>query len=418
MNKNINFLNMLSLFMVIVVDVMGIVLVLPVLTPLILQADSGMLPLSISAGMRDFYYGLTLALFPLFMFFSAPVLGDLSDKFGRKKILMLCLIGTVFSYLISAFGIIHHQFVFLLAGRVIAGLAAGTQPIATAAIIDLSTPQTKTRHLSWIVLSASLGVVFGPLLGGLTAEKDMFSWFSYETPFIIAAALAFLNAILLHFNYKDLSQIKKSQPIHLAKGFILFMAAFSNEKFRLLSITYFCYLLAWSLYFQTISWYFMEVFQYTSLKIGLFMGFIGVVFAITTTIIVRIAARIFNREENSFLFFIFIMLLANVGAAIANNEAMQWLLVVFNAIGDAICYTIALSLFSNLADENSQGWIMGVATSISAIIWAIGGFLAGPLGFINIHAPFWIASLLSLLSFVLMMVYKKILPGLKVGLAT
>src|SRR5579885_851404 len=84
-------MTMLPLFMVILIDVMGIVLVLPVLTLLILQPDSGMVSAGTSPFLRDFYYGLAMALYPLFMFFSTPILGDLSDKF-RKNILLLCLL--------------------------------------------------------------------------------------------------------------------------------------------------------------------------------------------------------------------------------------------------------------------------------------------------------------------------------------
>ena len=139
-------LKLLPLFMVILIDVMGIVLVLPVLTMLILQPESSIVPAGTSLILRDFYYGFAMALYPLFMFFSTPILGDLSDKFGRKSILLFCLAVSAGSYLISALGIAYNSLFIFLASRAIAGLAAGTQPIASAAGLEnIFRCKTETR---------------------------------------------------------------------------------------------------------------------------------------------------------------------------------------------------------------------------------------------------------------------------------
>ncbi|MDR3477850.1 MAG: MFS transporter [Gammaproteobacteria bacterium] len=400
-------LSLLPLFMVILLDIAGIILVLPVLTPLILQPDSLIIPAGTSLWMRDFLYGFSLALFPLFMFFSTPVLGDLSDKFGRKKILLICLIGSAISYCVAAFGVIVHSLWILLLSRIIAGLAAGTQSIATAAIIDASTPQTKTKYLSWTVFTSSLGLIIGPLIGGLTAEKNLVSWFSFQTPFILAALVCFLNAILLCYFFKEKVVVKTDKSVPLLKGFRLFIASFLDKRFRLLSLVYFCFILAWSLYYQSINWLFLVKYHYSVFKIGLFVGFIGVIFTITTALIARTVLGLFSKETHLFAFFIFTMAIANMGAAISHSEIAQWLWVILNAASDVICFTVALSIFSNLANHESQGWIMGVTGSIGAITWTIGGLIAGPLGYIAISVPLWTAGILCLISFWLMLIYQK-----------
>jgi DHA1 family tetracycline resistance protein-like MFS transporter len=401
------FLSLLPLFMVILLDVMGVVLILPVLTPLILQVDSTIIPAGTSLLMRDFLYGFALAIFPMFMFISTPILGDLSDKFGRKKILLLCLVGSSVSYVISAFGVMINSLTVLIIGRVIAGLAAGTQPIASAAIIDVSNIHTKTRNLGWVVLVSSIGIIIGPLLGGVTSEKSLISWFGYETPFMLAAALSFLNAVYLYFSYAEIAPIKSDVPVKISKGFVLFISAFTERKFRLLSFTYFSFILAWSLYFQAISWFFMQNYQYSSGKIGLFIGFIGVVFVIATTFVVRIATKCFADEMKTFLFFVAMMAIANIGSAFSSSELSQWLWVILNATSDVICYTVSLSLFSNLAGKDSQGWIMGVAGSLAAITWTVGGIISGPLGYIDIRVPLLTAGILCILSFALMILYRR-----------
>ncbi len=399
---------LLPLFMVIFLDVAGIILALPVLTPLILQPSSGMVPIGTPAIWRDFLYGASLGIFPLFMFFSTPVLGDLSDRFGRKKILMICLIGSGLSYIVAAIGVLGNSLLMLLASRAMAGLAAGTQSIATAAIIDLSpTPQIRTKNLAWVVFSCSIGLILGPAIGGITAEKSLVSWFGYETPFFFAAGVSFLNAILLQFTLKETESEKSPHAIHLTKGFRLFIAAFAEKKFRLLSILHACFVLAWSLYYQTINWFFMEKYHYTAEKLGLFVSFVGIVFAITTSVVVRFILRLFSSETKLFAFFIFTMGIANVGAALAHTEMAQWLWSILNATSDVICFTIALGLFSNLANHESQGWIMGVTGSIGALTWTVGGLIAGPLGYISLRVPLWTAGVLCFISFLLMVVFQK-----------
>jgi DHA1 family tetracycline resistance protein-like MFS transporter len=405
--NNSSFLSLLPLFMVILLDVAGIILVLPVLTPLILQTDSNLVPASTSLFVRDFLYGLSLAIFPLFMFFSTPILGDLSDKFGRKKILLFCLLASAASYFIAGIGIIYNSLITVLASRAIAGLAAGTQPIATAAIIDVSTPKTKTKNLAGVVFTSSLGLILGPAIGGITAEKSIVSWFSYDTPFFFATGICLLNAVLLCFLLKETSSAKEKQAIKITKGFRLFIAAFSEKKFRLLSSLFFCFILAWSLYYQTINWLFMEKYHYSVGKLGLFVSYIGVIFAFTTSIIARFIMRLFSNEVNAFVFFIFTMAIANIGAAMSHGELAQWLWVILNAASDVICYTVALGIFSNLANHESQGWIMGVSGSIGAITWAIGALIAGPLGYISIYTPLWTAGILCLMSFFLTLIYRK-----------
>jgi MFS family permease len=402
-----NWLSFASLFLVILLDVAGLILVLPVLTPLILQPDSGLLSPSTPALWRDFLYGFSLSLYPLFMFFSTPILGDLSDKFGRKKILLICLVLSGASYLVAAAGVVYKSLSIFLASRAIAGLAAGTQPIATAAVIDFSAPDNKAKNLAWVVFTTSLGLIIGPLIGGFTSEKSIASWFGYDTPFYFAAGVSFINAILLCFTLKESRQVKPEHVIKFTKGFVLFMAAFSGRQFRILSLMYFCFILAWSLYYQTINWFFMMTYHYSAAKLGLFVAFIGLIFAIVTSLVVRVVLRTFASENHVYRFFIFTMAIANIGAAVCHSELSQWLWVILNATSDVICYTVSLTIFSNLANNEAQGWIMGVTGAIGAITWTVGGMIAGPLGYLRIDVPLWTAGLLCLVSFGLMLIYQR-----------
>ncbi|MDX1901196.1 MAG: MFS transporter [Gammaproteobacteria bacterium] len=403
---NVKFLSLLPLFMVILIDVMGIILVMPVITPLILEHGNGLLAETASQGLRNFMYGFALALFPFFMFFSTPILGDLSDRFGRKKILFLCLIVNAIGCALSAVAIWVHSLSLFIVSRAVAGLAAGTQPIATAGILDESEPASRTRYLSWVVLAVSAGLILGPLLGGITAEKSFVSWFGYDTPFIAAAILSFLNAILLYMFYREKFITPVQHKIELLRGFKLFLAAFTESKFRLLSILVMCFILAWSLYYQAVNWVLNQQFHYNVGHLGFFIGFMGIVFALTT-FLMRILANIFPNETTLFAGSIFIMMIGNAGAALSHSEFGQWFWVIFTAGSDVVCYTLAMSIFSSLAGKEAQGWVMGVTSAIAAMTWTIGGLIVGPLGTLNLYAPFWTAAGLSFVSFILILIYRK-----------
>src|SRR3990167_1878152 len=155
------------LFLVLFIDGMGLSLIFPILNSIIVDPQSAFLSVSTSVGTRDFLYGLIVGIFMLCWFFGAAILGDLSDLIGRKKSLLICLIGAFLGYLLSAGAIVVKSIWLLILGRIVAGFTAGSQPIAQAAVVDVSTPEHKTRNIGFIILSPSLGFVLGPIIGGV-----------------------------------------------------------------------------------------------------------------------------------------------------------------------------------------------------------------------------------------------------------
>ena len=192
------------LLLVLFIDGMGLGLVIPVLNGLIFDPNSQFLPANdFSPLMHNVIYGAIISIFMLCWFFGAAVLGDLSDQIGRKKSLIICLLGAFLSYLLSAWAVNASSLTLLLLGRVIAGVTSGSQPIAQAAIIDLSTPETKARNLGFILLSLSLGFIFGPLFGGLLSDKNISPYFNFATPFYFATLISFINIVFLYLFFNE-----------------------------------------------------------------------------------------------------------------------------------------------------------------------------------------------------------------------
>src|SRR3989338_10717133 len=125
---------------------MGIGILFPILSAMLISHQSHFLSVDTSDFLRELIYGITIGIYMIAWFFGSAMLGDLSDIMGRKKSLLICLIGATIGYTISAIAILFHSLLFLIVGRVIACFTAGSQPIAQAAIVDVSTDKTRARN--------------------------------------------------------------------------------------------------------------------------------------------------------------------------------------------------------------------------------------------------------------------------------
>lgn len=389
------------LFLVLIIDTMGVGLIFPVLSPLFLSKDVGMLITGTSLWMRDTLYGVTLTSFSLAMFFGASFLGDLSDVLGRRKVLLLCLLGTAAGLLLSAIAIMLKSVSLLLFSRLLAGFTAGSQPIAQAAIADISRPDKKAANFALITLANCVGFVLGPMLSGYLTNKHMIYWFNYSTPFYAAASLAFTNAVCLFFTFKETFFPKEKRVLNFMKSVTLLMDAFRNSRIRQLSIIYLLLQIGWGIYFQFLCLYLVQVFNYGPIQLGHFMSWLGLVYAVVLAFVVRIIAKHFNLV-NITLFALLLFMVANF-LSLLPGEIVPWLTVPLSAGGDALAYTALLALFSNSADSQSQGWVMGITGTVAAAAWGIAALLASMLAYVALQLPFITAGTALFIGAILMM---------------
>ncbi len=387
----------IPLFLVLFIDGMGLGIVFPILNALIIDPSSGFLSPSISAQWHNVIYGAVIGVFMLSWFFGAAILGDSSDKIGRRKALLICLCGAALSYLLSAVAVMMHSLTLLFIGRVIAGLTAGSQPIAQAAIIDLSDETNKARNIGLILLSLSLGFIFGPLFGGVLIDKNLVSWFTLSTPLIFATLLAILNIILLIILFKETSSIQSTKiKIQWAQAIKIFASAFEHRQVRFLSILFFIFMLGWSSYYSFISVFLIKKYAFTPTEISYFLTLMGVGFGIGNGFLMQWFAKRFSLIAS--------FLICSLGAAlmvmamlISGSSIICWLLIVPMASGIAIAYATAITLFSNQVDASQQGWVMGITGSIMAFVFGVDAFIGGFLASLSVNLPI-ILSLVSLLA--------------------
>ena len=388
------------LFLVIIVDAIGMGIVFPVLSGLVVDTSAGLLPVGASKAMGDLIYGLIIGVFSLFMLFGAPFFGDLSDRIGRKKSLLICLFITAFSFLICALGIQTASIALLLVGRALDGFSAGSGAIAQAAIIDISTQEEKTKNIALITMAFCIGFVLGPIVGGYFAEHNFLFIEGYAAPFYLAMGLALLNTVLLQVFFHETHEIKAQTKLRLFRGFEIFLDAFRTVNLRHLAYILLFMELGWSIYFQYVSLFLTQEHAYSTADIGKFMSFVGLIFTISLTVIIRLALK-FVSEKKLLRINLLIAGIATIMASYSISAWSQWWYCIPISISGAISYTLLLTFFSNKASSEHQGWVMGVANAVIAVSWLLGAVGAGLISPLGSGLPFIFAGIITIVSYFL-----------------
>ncbi|MDF1759240.1 MAG: MFS transporter [Coxiellaceae bacterium] len=363
------------LFLVILIDGMGLGLLFPVLNALIIDPQSGFV-VHHTTEWRSVVYGITIGIFMLSWFFGASILGDLSDMVGRKKSLMICLLGAFAGYLLSAIAIPLGSLSLLILGRIIAGFTAGSQPIAQAAIVDVSTEEHKARNISLILLAVSVGFVIGPIFGGLLTAKNLVSWFNFSTPLYFAGLISLANAVILWFSFDETFHREGKVRIKLHHAIQVFISAFQHKRIRYLSFVLLVFILGWSNYFSFISMFMFDRYAYNETWTSWFLADMALGFAVGCYL-VDAATRLLGLK---WTVSVGLILAAGCMAVITwtHDITLSWIMNFFVGVTVANAYSTLLTIFSNRVSSDEQGWVMGVTGSIMALAFAIVSFVVGP----------------------------------------
>lgn len=381
------------LLLVLLIDGMGLGLVFPIMNGLIFDPHSNFLPPALlTPTMQNLIYGAIVSIFMLCWFFGAAVLGDLSDKIGRKKSLQICLAGAFLSYCLSGIAVSYHSLTLLIIGRIVAGFTSGSQPIAQAAIIDLSTEEHKTQNIGFILLALSIGFIVGPLFGGLLSDSSIVSWFNFSIPFAFAAILSLLNMGLLWLLFNETFVTHHTSiKINPYLALDIFVSAFQNKEIRNLSIIFFIFIMGWSSFYSFIALFLLKLYGFTPTQVSLYMAAMGVGFGIGNGFLSNYFAKRFPLNTNTVGSLLFTGVLVMMVSTI-HNVLLCWILIIPIATASSIAYTSVLTMFSNEVSLDKQGWVMGVTGSIMAFVFGIDGILVGIIAAWNDVAPILIAA--------------------------
>lgn len=370
---------MLVVLFTIFLDMLGIGILFPVIPELVANPLSPhyLLPAGWSLQSGYLLLGFLSAAYPFAQFLTSPILGQMSDRYGRKKILALCLAGTSMSYLVFAVGIITRNIPLLIASRVFHGLTGGNIAVAQAVVADTSKPEDRAKTFGLIGAVVGLGFILGPFLGGKLSDPRLVSWFDAATPFWAAAVLSILNVVsVIYFLSETHPGIKHGLHIHWGKSIHNIIGAFRFKSLRTLFATTFLFSAGFSFFTTLISVYLISKFSFDQGDIGNFFAYIGLWIIITQGIITRLVAR--KLKEYQVLRFsligsgtgVLLHLLPTAGWAI---YMVTPVLAIFNGLSMANLS----GLISRSADADIQGEVLGINVSLSSLAAAIPPIIAG-----------------------------------------
>tara|TARA_R110000868_G_scaffold158036_4_gene385848 strand:+ start:7750 stop:8988 length:1239 start_codon:yes stop_codon:yes gene_type:complete len=382
---------MFALFVVLFIDGLGQAIFFPILVKALLDPNAATLVAHASMASRNLIYALVIGLYFLTWFLGAGVLGELSDRSGRKNALLVCMGGAATGYLLSALAFIFHSVALLFIGRIIAGFTAGSQSIAQAAITDVSPPEKLTRNVGFILMAVTIGMVMGPILGGVLSNENLVSWFSVSVPLYVATALAVLNFILLAVSFKETSAKSERIRINLGKAISVFVSAFKHDTVRYLSITFLALQLGFSGYFLYISVYLLHHFHMTANGVTVYMVLLGIGFSIGFSFITRMLEPHKAKAKVIIICSYGVLAVGVLITWLASNILWIWLVTIPMAAALSTGYSFMIAAFSAQVDQDRQGWVMGISVSIMALAGGVIVIVAGLLSSISIALPLMVS---------------------------
>lgn len=241
----------IALLLVVIVDLMGQGLIFPIINSLLIDPTSTFVAKETTASTRNLYYGIVSAVFYLFWFFGAAYISKLSDYIGRKTGIVICLIGGIAGYILTILAIEFSSLWMLVLGRAISGFTAGNQPIAQAALIDISrNDQERSANLGYIVGASALGMMIGPLLSGLLSDSAVVgSYASLKLPFYASIVLVSVTLVLILTSFYDVKKERKKIDFGLSEVFLTIYRVKDYPVVQKLSFAFFFFQIGLNAFF-------------------------------------------------------------------------------------------------------------------------------------------------------------------------
>ncbi|MGC1503102.1 MAG: TCR/Tet family MFS transporter [Sulfitobacter sp.] len=336
----------------VMIDSMGIGLMIPVMPDLIREVNGGDLSQAALWG------GLLATIFAVMQFLFGPVLGGLSDRFGRRPVLLTSLAVMAADYVVMA---LAGSIWLLLLGRIVGGITAATHSTASAFMADISAPEERSKNFGLIGAGFGVGFLLGPTMGGLLAE------YGTRAPFWAAAVLAFGNFVLGWLVLKETLRPEHSRPFNWRRanpfGAIKQMGKLPGA--RPLLVVYFLYSVAFAVYPSVWSYFGQERFGWQPSVIGLSLALFGGAMVVVQGGLIRLALNRLGERGTVIAGHLFAI---GTYAAIAVIPSGMFTLALTPVAAVAGVIPPALTgIMSRQVADNAQGELQGVLTSANAL---------------------------------------------------
>jgi len=378
------------IFITLLIDITGIGLIIPVIPKLIEELIQG------GISKASFYGGLLTFTFAFMQFFFSPMLGALSDKYGRRPIILISLFGSGLDYLFLSFA---PTLALLFVGRAISGITGASITTATAYIADVSTAETRAKNFGMVGAAFGLGFIIGPVIGGVLGPLGS------RVPFMAAAGLCFVNWIYGYFVLPESLPKENRRNISrktMIPGRSLIEFKKHPELGGLVSVFVLIYLASHAVQ-SNWSFFTIEKFGWSEKMIGISLGVVGLLVAIVQGVLIRFINPRLGNEKSIYTG----LLLYSLGLFLFAFAWQSWMMFAFlipYCLG-GIAGPAIQSIIASHVPNNEQGEVQGALTSLVSLTSIVGpplmtglfAFFTGP------SAPFHFSGAAFLLGAIFML---------------
>lgn len=356
---------LILIFLTVFIDLLGFGLLIPILPAF------GLKVLNID----ETLIGIVISAYSFIQFIFNPIFGRISDKRGRKPVIIFCLLLNAIGYLLFS---ITDSFTLLLLSRIVAGIGGSSISVAQAYIADVTTAENRSKGMGIIGSAFGLGFVFGPLLGGILSE------FGYAVVGYVSAGFSFLAFALTSFLLPESLKIKNESeevsPISKRTWKLIdvqsFKVVFKKPDLALLISLFFVLTFSFANIYGTFALLGIQVYHFTDKQNGFMFGIIGLTSAIVQGTLIGTVNKFLTKKKifivSSFLISITLALIPYAG-----NFLGLAFVGIFLSIGTGLFQPTILSLISEVTSEKEQGVTLGINQSMSAFARMLGPLWGG-----------------------------------------
>lgn len=395
--RNFNkYASLFSILLMFFMDVISIGLAYPIFSSMIFSPSSHLLAQETSQALKGLWLGIILALVPIAQFFSAPILGTLSDRIGRKKLLLASIaLGTI-GYTVAVLGAYFQTIILLALSRIIIGIATGNQAIGGAAIADISTPEEKAKNFGLLHMAGGFGFTIGPMLGGKLSTIKLGIFSGFAAPFLCAGALTLVNLLLIAFFFKE-THVGSQKQDAISFGLKNIKRAWYMPGFALLFLAIFVYSFGWYFYWDFIPVNWIASYNFDTSMVYNMYAWGALTYAISSGFLIRPLVARFKTE--TIMFYSLSGCALFVALPLLFSAAwMYWFYIPFQQLLIALTFPTIAALISNKSSDESQGEMMGILDSVQSLAGIISPLIAGPLLGFSVQMPLIMGTLALLLA--------------------
>lgn len=378
------------IFITVFIDLLGFGILIPILPTFATK----------ELGITEFQIGIALALYSLTQFFFNPILGNLSDKYGRKPFIIATLFLNAMGYIIFAF---THTYFILLISRIVAGIGGSSIGVAQAYIADVTTKENRSKGMGMIGAAFGLGFVFGPIIGGILAK------YGYEVTGLASAAFSLLAFSITVFKLPESllpenrtntnSTRKKLLDVKALKSIIL------HPDLGTLLLLFFILTFSNANIYGTFAILGHKIYGFSDMQNGYIFGIVGIVSAIVQGGLLNVIHKFLNEKTMISVGAVFMMVGLGMIPYGGNFLGLSIVCIILS-IGTGILQPTILSLISKVTPEKEQGVTLGLNQSLSAFARVLGPLWGGfAFQYLGYQFPFLTGAAFTLVIFIISVSY-------------